>query len=472
MTSRINAARKAVGDSGDEQRVIRTIPRREFQFVADVCELSGQGDPTELDAPGEDPRQAFAQASVALPLTPESHELEAPSTQRASVAVMPFGDRSPGGELLVGLANAIAHDVITRLAKLRSVFVIAQGTVFALHERNVGPEEAGRLLRVDYLVSGSIQRRSEVLAVDVELTETSSARIIWTESFRHRFDDTFGVLDAIGDRIVGSIAGEIEALERNRAVLRPPESLNAWQAYHRGLWHIYRFSKADNEQAQGFFEKAVKLDPTFSRAHAGLSFTHWQGAFQGWVKREEGMERAYATAGQSLMADDRDPAAHWAMGRALWLRGRPDHAIAELEQAVELSPNFALAHYNLAFVHATGGDPALAIAHSDHSRELSPYDPMLFAMLCSRALALARQGRFEDAVDWATKAAGRPNAHAHILAVAAYCLALADRHEAARVQLTAVRKLLPQYRVDDLVTAMQLDADGEALFRRAAGAIK
>jgi hypothetical protein len=95
--------------------------------------------------------------------------------------------------------------------------------------------------------------------------------------------------------------------ERNRAVLKPPDSLDAWEAYHRGLWHMYRFDKTENDRARHFFEMAIRLDPTFSRAHAGLSFTHWQSAFQGWAERKPEVERAYAAAGQSLMADDRDP---------------------------------------------------------------------------------------------------------------------------------------------------------------------
>ena len=135
------------------------------------------------------------------------------------------------------------------------------------------------------------------------------------------------MLDEIGNRIVASIANEIETIERNRAILRPPSSLDAWEAHHRGLWHMYRFNRADNERARHFFETAVRLDPTFARAYAGLSFTHFQNAFQGWAEREPEIDRAFEAAGQSLMVDDRDPAAHWAMGRALWLRGRQDQSV-------------------------------------------------------------------------------------------------------------------------------------------------
>ncbi len=273
--------------------------------------------------PADDPA---APPTVMPAAAPSDGETETAS-RRASIAVMPFSDLSTAASARGGAADALAHDVITRLAKLRSMFVIAQGTVFALHERRVGPEEAGRMLNVDYVVSGSVRRQGKRLLVNVELAETRSARIIWTETFNQSAEDAFLVLDEIGNRIVASIASEIELIERNRAVLRPPSSLDAWEAHHRGLWHMYRFSKADNERALHFFKTAVRLDPTFARAYAGLSFAHWQNAFQGWAPRAPERDLAFEAAGQSLMVDDRDPAAHWAMGRALWLRGHDDLAV-------------------------------------------------------------------------------------------------------------------------------------------------
>ncbi len=400
-------------------------------------------------------------------ITPAESVITSP--RRASIAVMPFVERTAEASIAPGgPAGGLAHDLITRLAKLRSLFVIAQGTVFALSERHVGPEEAGRMLNVDYVVSGSLQRRGDRLTVTVELAETRSARVVWAEVFDQKSDDAFFVLGEIGDRIVASIANEIEMIERNRAMLKPPSSLDAWEAYHRGLWHMYRFNKADNERAQQFFQTAVHLDPTFSRAYGGLSFTHFQNAFQGWTRREPEVERAFDAAGQSLMADDRDPGAHWAMGRALWLRGHQDQSLVELEQAIDLSPNFALGHYTLAFVHSQGGDPRAAVRFSDHSRHLSPFDPLLFGMLGARAMALVRLKQFDEAAEWGLKAAARPNAHAHILAIAAYCLALAGRLEEARAQMAAIRKRLPGYRVDDFLTAMQFAPESAELFRQGA----
>jgi DNA-binding SARP family transcriptional activator/TolB-like protein len=393
------------------------------------------------------------------------------AARRASIAVMPFADMAREGTVRGGLADGLAHDVITRLAKLRSVFVIAQGTVFALDERQVGPEEAGRRLNVDYVASGSLRRAGGHLHVSVQLTETRGARVVWADTLSAKHHDAFGVLEEIGNRIVASIAHQIEMAERNRAVLKAPNSLDAWEAHHRGLWHMYRFNRDDNELARQFFQTALQLDPTFARPYAGLSFTHFQNAFLGWGERAQQVELAYGAASRGLMADEHDPTVHWAMGRALWLRGRLDQSLSELDTSVELSPNFALGHYTLAFIHAQSGDAQTAIRSADHSRDLSPFDPLLFAMLATRALALIRLGRFDEAADWGAKAAVRPNAHVHVLGIAAHCLALADRTDEARAITATIQQRVPGYRVDDFLTAFRFAADGEALIRRAAKVI-
>ena len=181
------------------------------------------------------------------------------------------------------------------------------------------------------------------------------------------------------------------------------------------------------------------------------------------------VEQAYRIASQGLMADDRDPAAHWALGRAQWLRGRSTSRWPSSTPASTLSPNFALGHYTLAFVHAQSGDPRAAIRASDHSRELSPFDPLLFAMLATRAMALMRLGRHDEAADWALKATARPNAHVHILGIAAHCLALADRHRrGARRWPRSIRRVQPGYGLDDFLAAFRFDADAQALIRRVA----
>ncbi|MCG3190169.1 MAG: hypothetical protein LKCHEGNO_02786 [Burkholderiaceae bacterium] len=384
---------------------------------------------------------------------------------------MPFDDAARDVSVRGGLGDGLAHDVITRLAKLRSLFVIAQGTVFALDERRIGAEEAARRLDVDYVAGGTLRRAGGLLQVHAQLTETRGARIVWAETFSARQHDALDVLDEIGNRIVASIEHQIELAERNRAVLKAPDSLDAWEAYHRGLWHMYRFDRDHNELARRFFEQAARLDPTFSRPYAGLSFTHFQNAFLGWGEREREIEQAYGAASRGLMADEHDPSAHWAMGRALWLRGQVDQALAALDTSVELSPNFALGHYTLAFVHAQQGDPLAAIREADHSRDLSPFDPLLFAMLATRALALVRLRRFDEAADWAVKGAARPNAHVHILGIAAHCLALAGRLDEARAVAAQARRRVPGYRAEDFLTAFRFSGEAEAAIRRASALI-
>jgi tetratricopeptide (TPR) repeat protein len=352
------------------------------------------------------------------------------------------------------------------------LFVIGRGTVFALGGRGIGAQEAGRILNVDYVASGSIRQSGDRLEVTVELADAHDARIVWTDALDGAADETFSVLDTIVDRIVAAIAEEIEAAECQRAILKPPSSLDAWEAYHRGLWHMYKFNGVDNRHAGAFFQTALDLDPTFARAHAGLSFTHFQNAFlQLTPDRDRQIELAFATAGQSLGADDHDPVAHWAMGRALWLRGVQGESMAELQRSVELSPNFALGHYTLGFVQSQSGDPRAAIEASNYSRQLSPFDPLQFGMLASRALAHVRLDEFQEAAAWAVKATSRPNAHEHILAIAAHCLALANRRDEAQRFVARIHERLPTYTIETFLRAFRLAPETAALFRRNAGRI-
>jgi DNA-binding SARP family transcriptional activator/TolB-like protein len=406
----------------------------------------------------------FAQAIAAPPTVFGPAETDGQATPRASLAVMPFLEGAEGA-FRGGLAHGLTDDVITGLAKLRSLFVIARGSVFALAERGVGPEDAGRRLNVDYVAGGTVRRQGSRIVVAVELVGVQTARIVWSEVFDRRQEETFEILGDIANSIVSSISTEIEAAERNRAILKAPNSLNAWEAYHRGLWHMYQFTRAENELARHFFRESVRLDPTFAPGHAGLSFTHWQSAFQRWEDRESESDRAFETAGRSVLVDDHSPLAHWAMGRALWLRGSQEESLRELERAVDLSPNFALAHYNLAFVRSQSGDPLAAIGSSDHSRRLSPFDPLLFGMLGARALAHVRLGQFDEAAEWALKAAARPNA---FLAIAAHCLALAGKLDEGRAFAASIRRALPQFCADDFLRTFRFAPDTAALFREGA----
>jgi len=382
--------------------------------------------------------------------------------RRAAVAVMPFSDDSRRDRT----ADGLTEDIIMQLAKLRVLFVIARGSVFALAERGLTGPEAARLLNVDYVVTGSLRRGSRT-TVSVELTDVVNDHIVWSDQLEA--DDAFAALDSIAHRIVAGVAEEIELAEMKRAVLKPPTSLDAWEAYHRGLWHMYKFTGPENRQAEELFGIALALDPTFSRAYAGRSFTHFQNAFLDLTTdRDRQIDLAFESAAQSLAADDHDPAAHWAMGRALWLRGAGDESVVELKRSIDLSPNFALGHYTLGFVQAQSGDPHAAIAACDHSRELSPFDPLQFAMLASRAIAHLRLDQLAEATEWAVKATARPNAHGHIIAFAVICLTLTNRRDEARKFIARLRQRTPTYTIEDFLRAFRMDRDSERRLRLAA----
>jgi TolB-like protein len=469
---RIQLERGLCNDAIRLYRCLAETLRRELRTQPDPSTTAIYHSAMSRPEQAPEPQAGIATAGengIAAPGPPESGVREARQPRRASVAIMPFADPEAR---LVGkspFARGLTHDVIRSLARLRSLFVIAQGTVFALAEKGVGAEEAGRLLNVDYVTSGTVRSQDGRVTVTIELVETHAARIVWSEAFDRALGDSLAIEAEIVDQIVMSVASEIEMVERNRAILRPPGSLDGWEALHCGLWHMYRFNETDNERARRFFKLAIKLDPTLARAYAGLSFTHFQNAFLLRPnERQQEIARAYDMAGESVIADDRDPAAHWAMGRALWLRGEHGQSVRELENTLELSPNFALGHYTLAFVHCQSGDAQAAIGYSDHSRHLSPYDPMLFGMLGTRALAHARLGQFEEAADWAVKATMRPNAHAHILAIAAHCLSLAGRGDEARAFAARIHQTRPGYSMLDFLRSFRFTTKDEALFQSAA----
>lgn len=412
---------------------------------------------------------ADAAAATAVVSASVPQEATAAPARHASVAVMPFEELPPASA--GGFGRYLAHDVTMRLSKLRSLFVISPGSTGALDARGMGAEEAARVLDVDYVASGLLRRHGPRIALSVQLVHTRSARVVWADELHATAAEPFEVLEELGNQLVAGIAGQMELAERQRAVLKPPETLDAWEAHHRGLWHMYRFRREDNALARHWFELATRLEPSFSRPHAGLSFTHWQSAFQGWGDRERDTELAWRHANEGLLADERDPTAHWALGRAFWLRGRTGESLAALKQSVLLSPNFSQGHYALAFVQAQSGDAGAALAAADHARELSPFDPLAFAMLATRALALLRLGQADEAANWAVRATARPNAHLLIRGIAAHCLELAGRHDEALRLARAVREEQPGYRVDDFLAAFRFDVDGEQMMRRAAAGL-
>lgn len=402
----------------------------------------------------------------AFPEPSDNRPLRQLSTRRASIVVMPFEGSTPVEQ---GIADGLAYDIIVGLAKLRNLIVIAPGTTFALRDRGIRGVEAATLLGADYVATGSVNGKGSRTCIGLQLCACQNGRILWADEYACRGDDAIQAPGTIATCIVSCLEAEIQLTECNSAILKPPESLDAWQTLHRGLWHANRFTVSDNDEAQRLFRRAIAMDGTFSRAYAALSFTHWQNAhtFRPAEKQAE-TDRAFDAAGRGLQADSRDPASHCAMGRALWLREEESASLDALKDAVGLSPSFAMAHYMRGFVEAQTGDPATAVMATDVARELSPFDPMLYAMCAARAFALVRLGRFEEAAEWAMRAARKPNAHVHVHGLAALIFAVAGNLEDALREVCVIRRQKPSYVVDDFFSHYRVLGNETRAYRDAA----
>jgi DNA-binding SARP family transcriptional activator/TolB-like protein/Tfp pilus assembly protein PilF len=455
--------------------LVRTLLRRalyveaEHQIEASVTRFQTEGvDPTSLKSAFETAQRSLSKpAAMSLPRVVHC---DAPSgqqttcTRRPTILVMPLTAVTPDS---VADADSVTSDIIFGFAKLRGISVIARGTAFSL--RSQTPAVAAALVNAQYVAAGHLRRDGKRYVVSLELIDPNSDRIFWADEFGCNAVDSFSAPPLLAARMVAGLDAEIHVIERNRALLMQPASLDAWQAYHRGLAHMYRFTSGSNHEAQQFFSRAMALDPTFSRSYAGLSFTHFQNAFLLQAReREREIALAFETAGQALQADPSDPAAHCAIGRALWLQREHDRALDELDQTVRLSPSYVLAHYSLAFVHCQTGDPGRAIDAADTANHLSPLDPMLFGMHGARTFALLRLGKVQEAADFALRAGEQPNSHVHAHAIAALTLAAAGRSKEAHAQLRRVNALRPNYNLQHFQDAFHLLDDLKHVYERAA----
>ncbi len=432
VASRVKSARRALGDDGKAQRFIRTIHRQGFRFVAEV----GTAPSAFVSAPAPGPSIADAAAAdSALHL--------ADRLSRPSVAVLPF--RLIGAEgPYAAIADALPHDLITELARLRWLFVTARGSSFRLRAPDADVGEAGRLLGVRYCLTGTVQVEGRNLAVTVDLVDTRDGGLVWADRFTGSLDDVHAVRGAIRSRILSELEIQIPLHEAALARLTVTENLDAWSAYHLGLQHMYRFNRKDNAAAGALFSRAVAQDPGFARAHAGLSFVHFQTAFMHHsddLATEIDLARRFAH--RALELDALDPFCNFAMGRTYWLVGDLEGGLAWLERATALSPNYAQGLYARAWTETLAGRGLVARAHVDVAMRLSPLDPLYYAMLGTRALTHMAAGEDAEAGVWAERAGRSPGAHVLVAMIALAGNALAGNDAQARWWAADVRERNP-----------------------------
>jgi TolB-like protein len=452
IASRIKSARQALGDDGTAQRFIRTLHRRGFRFVAPVKALRAERDVVPGAASARSPEASRADAS------------------KPSIAVLPFrllGDPGP----YAAIAEALPDELIIDLARLRWLFVTARGSSFRLRISDADMGEIGRLLGVRYCIAGTVEILGKTLAVSVELVDTRDAGIVWAERFAGSLDDVHGVREKIRSSVLAALEIQIPMHEAALARLSVSEDLDAWSAYHLGLQHMYRFNRVDNAAATALFQRAVARDPGFARAHAGLSFVHFQSAFMRHtddLAAEVDLARRFAA--RALELDAVDPFVNFAMGRTHWLTGDLDGALPWLERATTLSPSYAQGIYARAWTEALAGEAQQGRGHVDLAMRLSPLDPLYYGMLGTRAFTHSVAGEDALAATWAERAARAPGAHVLIAMIACAMHAIAGDEAASNAWAKDVRERNPALTREDFFRSFPMKV--AAVRARVSGALE
>lgn len=416
IASRIRSARQAVGDDGDRQQVIRTIHGRGYRFVASLQEND-----------------------VARGVAASGHPSLAQEPSRPSIAVLPFRPLSLPPDLEV-LADALPHEIIQALSRLRWLAVIARGSSFRFREHDL--DLVGTALGARYVLSGMIEARSGLISVILELIDVGRREVIWGDRLSSPLDGIEDLRQRIVSNVIAALDLRVPENEARSAAMIGTDRLDAWANFHLGLHQLYRFTPGSIEQARQFFDRAVAIDPGLARAHAGLSFTSFLEAFlQIGPEAKQAAQAARRHAERGLELDPYDAFTHFNMGRSFWLTAEPDVAQAWLQRAIALNPNYAQGFYASAFSSMLTGNAEGAHGGVDRALQLSPLDPLLYAMHGVRALMHVQTGDMGEASRWADRAAATPGAHYLIAMIAAVTNGLDGRgDQAARWCIEARRR--------------------------------
>ncbi len=300
LTSRINAARKAVGDNGKDQKLIRTIARKGLRFVGDVrTQSNGASAEHGTTSPPDEIRDA-ARSPLQLP-------------DRPAIAVLPFTNMSGDPEQEY-FSDGISEDIITALSKLRWFFVIARNSSFTYKGKSVHMKQVAEELGVGYVVEGSVRKGGDRVRITAQLNDVTTGSHIWAERYDRDIADVFAVQDEITEAIVAAIEPQLYAAENFRAQRKPPDSMDAWDLVMRALSHYWRVTRQDNVVAQALLEKATAIDPNYGQAHGVLAASHTFSAHMGWADMATVAPMAERAAQAAIHADSEDPWAHYALG--------------------------------------------------------------------------------------------------------------------------------------------------------------
>ena len=451
LTSRINAARKAVGDSGSEQKLIRTIARKGLRFVGDV----------HIRPMGLEPQTDMYEPShPALPLP-----------DRPAIAVLPFVNMSGDPEQEY-FSDGISEDIITALSKLRWFFVIARNSSFTYKGKAVHMKQIAEELGVGYVVEGSVRKGGEYVRITAQLNDVATGSHIWAERYDRAIADVFAVQDEITEAIVAAIEPQLYAAENFRAQRKPPDSMDAWDLVMRALSHYWRVTRQDNVVAQALLEKAIAIDPNYGQALGVLAASQTFSAHMGWADMAAVVPIAERAALAAIRADSEDPWAHYALGNVCLFTRRFDDSLAEFELALRLNPNFSLAqgYYGLALSYCGRCEEADLAAR--RALRLSPRDPFS-AIYCGIAAYSQFVGHhYDEAMRLAREAIRQRvdfvGGHRVLTAAAG----MAGQEDAAKAALLELRRAQPNISLDWVANQMPFKHDADRThylegFRRA-----
>jgi TolB-like protein len=454
LTSRINAARKAIGDSGEEQRLIRTIARKGLRFVGEVHPQSDDARAADWAAP----HTAIAGAAVSPP-------------ERRSIAVLPFTNMS-GDRDQEYFSDGISEDIITALSKLRWFLVIARNSSFVYKGKAVHLKQIAEELGVDYVVEGSVRKSGARVRITAQLNEVATGSHVWAERYDRDLADVFAVQDEITESIVAAIEPQLYAAESFRAQRKPPDSLDAWDLVMRALSHYWRVTRQDNVVAQALLEKAIAIDPNYGQALGVLATSYTFGAHMGWADMAASVPLAKHAALAAIAADSEDPWAHNALACAHMFERRFEESHAEFEVALRLNPNFSLAqgYYGLALAYCGRVEEALEAAK--RALRLSPRDPFsaIFYGIASYAKFVGRN--YAEAMRLARAAIRQRGDFVGGHRVLTAAAGMAGETETAAAALQELRRAQPNVSLEWIAHEMPIEAESERAhyvegFRRA-----
>ena len=458
LTSRINAARNAVGDSGEDKKLIRTIARKGFRFVGDVRMQPGGNVPAHSVDPSV--KEIQEQSRLALPLP-----------DRPAIAVLPFVNMSGDSEQEY-FSDGISEDIITALSKLRWFFVIARNSSFIYKGKAVHMKQVAEELGVGYVVEGSVRKAGDSVRITVQLNDVATGSHIWAERFDRDIADVFAVQDEITEAIVAAIEPQVYAAENFHAKRKSPDSMDAWDLVMRALSHYWRVTRQDNVVAQALLEKATAIDPGYGQALGVLATSHTFSAHMGWEVMATAMPVAEHAALAAILADSEDPWAHHALGCVNLFTRRFDDSLAEFELALRLNPNFSLAqgYYGLALSYCGLWEEANAAAR--RALRLSPRDPFSAVYYGIAAYAHFVGRNYDEAIrlsrDGLRQRGDFVGAHRVLTSAAG----MAGKTDIASAALQELRRAQPNISLDWIADQMpiKLEADREHYlegFRRA-----